>query len=248
MKTMCTLLFVLLFSSLSAQSSVRLSIIAGADWNKSNYTFPGGFTNESLGEELPLGHTLGARLRVDLGNQFAFSTGLNYSKKVFHPELMLGGVYGTLLVDPEDESSVLFNPYLEKHDFGLLQLPLHLQYQFSKNGSNLRPYLMIGFTGQFRLNERETYRDTFVDADATEGLSLAIDESEFGFFGLYFDLGLGFNIKITERLGLLFEHQASLWEYRSGNEKFKKNGELLFENSILSLSRLSLIMGLDYAF
>lgn len=242
----CLLLIVV---GLEAQSSkFNISLTTGVDWNKSKYTYPGGFINEAVTPTFPLGATSSLRIRKEISSRLSFTTGLNYSKKTFHPRLMLGGVYGSLIINnPEDSTQTLFAPYLEEHTFRLLEVPLRISYQLSQQGV-LRPYLGVGFNGSFRINEKELYRDNFIPFGEEEGLWFEAEDKGLDFFGFSFNAVLGVRIVLSERLAILFEHEASIWEYRSSNEKFKKNGEDLFDSMLLPLSRLSLNFGLEYGF
>lgn len=248
MKIIHTFCLLLLCSWVSAQSySWSVGLLGGIDWNKSEYTFPLGFVEQTLPSTFPQGHNLGLRISKKIDERFSFSTGLSYSQKNFYPRLMLGGFYGTIVINPLDSNMILHNPYLKEHRFSLLQIPLQMQYHFAKN-SKVNPYVSVGFLGSFRFNEVEHYQDNFVQFGEQEGLEFAIENSDFAFFGLAFNVGLGLSIAMGDNLSLLIEHSGNIWEYRKGNEKFKENGEMLFESKILALSRLSLNLGVAYKF
>ena len=245
------LLLVLLFASIGASAqttNIQLSILGGVDWNDSEYTFPGGIVDESKSVQVPLGNTLAVRARIKANDKLHFTTGIQYSKKTFYPRLILGGFYGSLqITDPQDSLRVIFNPYLAEHSFKLVQIPLYIQYSFKETGL-LQPYLSIGFMGQARFKEQESFQEAFSSPEETEDSRLSVTEKGLSFFGLSFDMGLGVKIAISDRIGILLEQQASIWEYRAENQKFKQNGELLYDTKIRSFSRLSLNAGVEYQF
>jgi opacity protein-like surface antigen len=157
------------------------------------------------------------------------------------------GFYGSIIVDPLDTTNVLRFPYLKEHRFSLIQVPVYLHYQFSKNGK-VKPYMNIGFVSDFKFNEFERYQDDDTSQGGAEHLEFWAKDSGLDFFSLAFNLGLGLSIAMGDNLSLLIEHSGNIWEYRKGNEKFKENGEMLFESKILALSRLSLNLGVAYKF
>jgi len=247
MKNLFLVFFLFIGTIVSAQN-IKLNLIANADYNKFEYTYLGGSIAVQIPETLSIANTFALQAAFGMGEKMSFYTGIHYSKRNLNPRLFLGGVYGGL-EDPTGTLSEILSPYLKSHNFKLLTIPVGLKFHpipFKR----VSPYFAFGFNTTFKMHETEVYKDIWAEEEwfVGEAVEIAIDDDEFGLYGVSFNLGLGLNIKVTDQFSVIFDHSLAIWEFRKGNEKFKKNGEMLYADQFLFLSQVSLGLGLQYNF
>ena len=236
-------------TAFSFAQNIKFNIITSGDYSQSEYTYPGGNLAEHIDAKLPLGFSIGLQAEWMFSKKFSVYSGLTYQQKNFFPRLGLGGPYGPV-IDPTGTLNSILSPYLKQHQFQLLSIPVGLKFQ-PWSFKRINPFVSLGVDASFRFSESEIYQDIWENEEWFKEFKkedIAIKDNEFAYFGTTINLGIGLSIKITERFSLLLNHQMSLVEFRAANEKFKKNGSMLFEASVLTISQISFGVGAQYSF
>lgn len=226
--------------NLVAQSSwFEIGIATGAEYYEHDYTYAGGQVNAFADEKKSYGYHLGLRAGVKFGNQFSIRTGIGYAEKHMYPRLQLGFAYGPLAVDVG--GAELWDPYLYEHHFKTLEIPLMVNFKPALQ-SKIKPVFSAGFNGSFQFFESEVYKgnNSFIFAPITvePDEQIAIDDHSFQTFSVSLDAGIGASYDITKTLSIELIHRFSVMEFRPGNEKWKGNNQMLYEDSTLWLSKL----------
>lgn len=250
MKNLIVILFLCLNSSIFAQSGFNLNLLAGVNYDYAEYTYNRGFGFSDPKAEVPLGQSIRLELEYALTENTAIAFGVDYTRRVYHPRLWLGGAYGSVLFNVND-TVYMQSPYLAEHRFDIISFPVNIK-RYHKLGKRHALYGMIGATVAMQINEKETYRDQWFTEVAFSGNNSAEYFSDrkkgIALFSTALELGLGWQYTITEDWSLLVQTKANMLEYRQMNYKFKNNGELLWEDVILPIGQVSVNVGVQKSF
>lgn len=250
MKNVLVFVFFFIATQLFSQSNFKLNLLGSFDHSFANYDALGGTKNESLDYKLVLGYTVGVALEYTLNDRFSISSGLRYAQRNIRPRMQFGSVYGTSF-NIDGESKYMIAPYLAEHNFKTLHLPVLFNYYFKK-GERFSWFAKGGMVLGFQIGEEEVIKDAFfrTDGSLTSGqiTELKAEEKTFRHFNSTLELGLGFRYKLNATWSVLTQWSAQVLEYRSANEKFKKNGHMLWEDSLLPIGQLSIGVGIQKAF
>lgn len=249
MKKFLLLIFTFFTIHLLAQSDVRINMIGNVDLTHSKYTLANSIVEDTFQNSYAPGYSIGLELEVDLGNRLAFSGGLYYAKMIIQPGLDLGTFYGFLFPVDESTSVYMNGPYLAQHEFSMIQLPFQFKKYFG-NGSRLSGYMLTGMTLGFQFNEKEIFREKydFVTGNDFWVTEFKGEEKEFKHMNSSLDVGVGLRYQLNSTWGLLLQTKATALEFRSENEKFKRNGEIMWKDQLLWLGQISLGLGLQRTF
>lgn len=238
-----------LISTMAYTQNIKLNLLVNGNHTKSTYTYTGGNIAENILEKQPLGFSIGLQSEFAIAKNWTIFGGLTYHQKNFHPRLALGGPYGGL-VDPTGTLNTIIFPYLKRHHFHLLSIPLGIKFN-PWSTHRISPYFSLGFDTAFRLAESEAYQDIFENEEWFKEFredDIVIKDKDIAFFGTNLNVGIGLRLKMSDQWSLLLNQQMSILAFRAANEKFKKNGSLLFEDSWLTLSQMAIGIGIQRSF
>ncbi len=247
------ILYCFLIGTFSAygQSNFKINLLGSIDYSFSNYTYNNGMLAEEVNYEMPLGNSINFEIEYEVTSSLSVLTGLRYSKKIMLPRLLMPWVYGAIL--PKDGVDIYVGqPYLHKHELDLISLPISFKKYFIQK-EKFGLYALIGTAVSFKYKEKETYR-TFSEWDINrleeDGIenNFAYSDKGISLYNSSIELGVGMNYKLTEHLNLLIQANAAVLEYRKENEKFKKNGDLLWEESFIPIGQAALGLGIQRLF
>jgi len=150
------------------------------------------------------GYTIGLISELSLSKRFSLTFGLNYSLKIYKPNLRFFGVY-------TENDELIKYPLLIKQNLNLLEIPLNLRFKIQNDNSQLIPYIFAGASTFFQIFSINTY---LYDNDTKE---IEIKDNKFEMLDMLPELGLGIeyfisnNVKINIQPTLRFNGLFGLY-------------------------------------
>lgn len=135
------------------------------------------------------GYTIGLISELSLSKRLSLTFGLNYSLKIYKPNLRFFGVY-------TENDELIKYPLLIKQNLNLLEIPLNIRFKIQNDNSQLVPYIFAGANTIFQIFSINTY---LYDNDTKE---ITINDNKFKLLDLAPELGLGVEHIISQKVRL----------------------------------------------
>lgn len=249
MKKLSMILFLFLTLNSFGQSKFKINLTSGLNYSFTKYTYNDGFTfDEEIDFKMPLGYSINTEIEYQISENTSMLTGLRFKKYNIHPRLALPWSYGTQF-ELDGETVWMSTPYLAKHEIKTLSIPLVFKRHFNL-GKRISYFALMGVEAGFQFDETETYLDRFqglVSEDNPPAVA-AFNDDEIQLFNTSIEIGVGLSYRISNSINLLFQTSANVLDFRKGNEKFKKNGDMIWEDTFLPIGQASLGLGIQKEF
>lgn len=251
MKNFLILCFFLVGSTAFAQSNLKINLIGNADYSFTKYTYNDGQKYEKDQEVdfgIPLGYSFELGFEYQVSERSSIGSGIRFGKHNITPRLRLPPAYGTYF-EFEGNTVVMILAYLAKHEINTFSLPLTFKYYFETD-NRFSYFATGGVEAAFQYKETEFYKDQRQFDNQSDQIPeyVYFEDNTFQLFGTSVEVGFGMTYELNESTNLIFQTNANILEYRRGNEKFKKNGTMIWKETFLLIGQASLGIGLQKAF
>jgi len=186
--------------------------------------------------------SVGVRLERKCSKRWIIQSGLSVSKMNFNSGMYLPWAYGTTFKFDQTEETLL-GPVLHQHEMSVLSIPLGIKYNFAPN-KKWQPYLSLGINSSVKYRETEIYKETFFLISEEEQKTLHIKDPGIQLFNLGLDVEAGIQFQINSLFKVVLAPGIRVVEYRNENEKFKRNGDFLYQKQWLNWTQKKLSIGL----
>ncbi len=204
-----------------------------------NYTLTDNF-DEASSNPVSIHASIGFRLERKWKERWLIQSGIGFSKMKFNPEMYLPWSYGTVFKIGESEE-ILFSPILHQQEINVFSIPLGLKYNFAPN-RKWQPFLSLAVNSSIKYHEKEIYQEGFDDFNG-ERKTLPVKDPGIDLFNVGFDLETGIQFQVNSFFKIVLAPGIRIAEYRNENEKFKKNGEFLYQKEWLSWTQKKIGVG-----
>ena len=246
MKNLLTLIFVISSTFSFSQSNFSINLLGNVNYSFSKYSYNNGQFYEGLTHQYPLGKSLHLEIEFSISPKMSIVGGLRYAHNIIYPHIALPPSYGTALPLDDGSSVIVFLPYLSRHEFQIITLPISFKRYYSL-GEKVSLYSVAGVIANFKFKEVEIYKTSEWEEERLneQGVEnhFAYTDNQISLFSTAIELGVGMDYKITDKLSLILQTSANVLEYRKANAKFKKNGDMLWEDAVLPIGQVSLGVG-----
>lgn len=202
MKTQLTLLSIVLMASLS-QAQTETEIDKTSRWKvgvlfSPDINYYDRYENQTDGtrKKVPkssFGNSTGLNIEYALSKRLSLLGGINYSYKLFKPDIPL---YGVL----HPETGEFFNGVLlTNRKLHSVEMPLYLKYSLLQDRRKVNPYLFLGANAGIKITEVNTYQ--FINGTG----EMTLRFKEIGLYDLWPEFGFGLDYQVSERFSVGFQ-------------------------------------------